>query len=66
MPRFKDKVHLLYEATPSRLGEIGVSQYIQKQTQRIMQKEEREDYVLNKRIRENLKKKTLNEIEIST
>lgn len=41
---------------PSRLGETVISSYTQKQTQRIWQNEETEEYILNKRTIKNFRK----------
>lgn len=45
-----EKVHLLQEATPSRLGEVAVSANLRNQ-HRVKQKEETKDYVPNERTR---------------
>lgn len=47
MLRFSDKVHLLYEAIPSRLGETAIWPITQ--TQRVKQKEETEKCVQDKK-----------------
>lgn len=47
------------QAISSSLGEVAILPNSQKQTQKIKQKEEREDYVPNKITRENLKEKNL-------
>ena len=45
------KVHLLHQATPSRLEEVAVLSNAQKLTQRVKENEETEDYVPNERKR---------------
>ena len=50
--------HLLYKATPSRLRDIADISNIWNQTQRARQNEETKEYIPNKRIRQNLSKRT--------
>ena len=47
----------LSAATPSKLEETAVSTNTQKQTQRVRQNEEKKDYIPNKRVRQNLRKR---------
>ena len=47
----KDKIYLLYEATPSRLGEVPVLPNALKPSQRVKQNEETKECVPNKKRR---------------
>ena len=48
--RLNNKVYLLYKANPLKVGAIAILYDKQKQTQRVKQSEETEEYVQNKRI----------------
>lgn len=54
-----NKKYHLHKMTPSRLREVAVLPITQKQIQRVKKNEETEIHVPNKRIRLNLRKKTL-------